>query len=158
MTDALEKAHREVLRQMSTRDGLSEAFSRYVALVRIDEQRKVADRLAEAKRKRNEEMYPYYPDNWEYEDNTWDQAIEIASPLWQLLGEHDWDELLFGGFFCMKCTPEDSDDPDETVMWPCPPLLVAGLTLEKAEDMIRLARDMAKAMPKILESKRREQS
>jgi len=52
-----------------------------------------------------------------------------------LLKLHDWDELIFGGFYCMHCTPDDTDDPDQNVMWPCPTLRAAGVT---DEDAIRI--------------------
>lgn len=49
-----------------------------------------------------------------------------------LLKLHEWDELLFGGIYCMHCTPDDADDPDQNVYWPCPPLRAAGVTDEEA--------------------------
>lgn len=56
-------------------------------------------------------------------------------PLVKLLEEHDWDETIFGGFICMKCTPEDPGF-DDVVAWPCPPLKAAGLTDVKAVEMV----------------------
>lgn len=51
-----------------------------------------------------------------------------------LIKQHDWDILLFGGFFCTHCT---SDDADEVTPWPCPPLLNPGVTAEEASEIIR---------------------
>ncbi|MEU6781454.1 hypothetical protein ABZ912_19800 [Nonomuraea angiospora] len=46
----------------------------------------------------------------------------------RLLALHKYDELLFGGvFICLHCTPNDCDDPDLNVVWPCPSLRAAGV-------------------------------
>jgi hypothetical protein len=47
--------------------------------------------------------------------------------LTALIKEHDWDELIFGGFVCLTCSPDEGDDPD-VVAWPCPALRAAGMT------------------------------
>ena len=57
-----------------------------------------------------------------------------------LIKQHDWDILLFGGFFCTHCTP---DDADEVTLWPCPPLLDAGVTVEEASEIVRADRAAA---------------
>lgn len=44
--------------------------------------------------------------------------------LAKLARKHAYDETIFGGFYCTKCTPEGSDD---NVMWPCPALAEAGM-------------------------------
>ena len=45
-----------------------------------------------------------------------------------LLKLHEYDELVFGGFYCMHCTPDDADDPDQNVYWPCQRLREVGVT------------------------------
>jgi hypothetical protein len=61
-----------------------------------------------------------------------------------LLSLHDWDELVFGGFYCLHCTPEDAEAFDEApVAWPCQPLRDAGLTNEQAIDVIERFRALA---------------
>lgn len=45
--------------------------------------------------------------------------------LAELIKAHEYDELIFGGFICLTCTPDE--DPD-VVAWPCPPLRAAGMT------------------------------
>lgn len=57
-----------------------------------------------------------------------------------LLKLHEYDELIFGGFICTHCTPEDCYDPDDNVAWPCPPLAAAGVTLHEGELIIRVRR------------------
>lgn len=59
-----------------------------------------------------------------------------------LIKQHEYDELIFGGFVCMVCTPnwETGDDPDDNVYYPCPPLRAAGVTNEEAVLIIKLAR------------------
>lgn len=57
-----------------------------------------------------------------------------------LIELHDWDELIFGGFYCMHCTPDDADDPDDNVYWPCPTLRAAGMTDEQAIGLINAQR------------------
>jgi hypothetical protein len=72
-------------------------------------------------------------------------ATVTASPppatLEDLLRDHDWDELIFGGYICLTCSPKEDEegygDPDTTIMWPCPPLRDAGLTDEKATEVVR---------------------
>jgi hypothetical protein len=58
--------------------------------------------------------------------------------LLALLEQHDWDALIFGGFLCLTCTPEEAynEDPDLTVSWPCPPLRAAGMTNQHAEAVV----------------------
>ncbi|MGQ4513618.1 hypothetical protein [Streptomyces sp. DW26H14] len=53
-----------------------------------------------------------------------------------LLKLHDWDELIFGGFYCMHCTPDDADDVDQNIAWPCPPLQEVGVTYDEAARII----------------------
>jgi hypothetical protein len=53
-----------------------------------------------------------------------------------LIELHDWDELIFGGFYCLHCTPDDPDSLDEPIAWPCPPLRDAGMTDEEAAQII----------------------
>ena len=53
---------------------------------------------------------------------------------------HEYDELLFGGFICLHCTPDDCDDPDDNVYYPCPPLRAVGVTNEEAVLIIKLGR------------------
>lgn len=65
---------------------------------------------------------------------------QVSENARDLLAQHDWDELIFGGFICLACTPDDADDPDDNVSWPCKPLLDAGITLLHAEALIKLHR------------------
>lgn len=58
-----------------------------------------------------------------------------------LVDLHEWDELIFGGFYCTHCTPDDADDPDQNVYWPCPTLREAGMTNEEAVEIIREFRE-----------------
>lgn len=53
-----------------------------------------------------------------------------------LLTLHDWDELIFGGFYCMHCTPDDPDSLDDPTAWPCPTLREAGVTDTEAFALI----------------------
>jgi hypothetical protein len=78
-------------------------------------------------------------------------AAKVIDPLPKLLGEHNWDETIFGGFICDKCTP---DDPgwDEAVAWPCKPLRAAGLTDERAVKIIQDHRERIEAEHKAKQS------
>jgi hypothetical protein len=60
----------------------------------------------------------------------------------KLIEQHEYDELIFGGFLCLTCTPEVAynEDPDQTVMWPCPPLRDAGMTDNEAVAVIQAHR------------------
>jgi hypothetical protein len=60
-----------------------------------------------------------------------------------LLKLHDWDELIFGGFYCLHCTPDDAWD--HSIPWPCQPLLDAGVTLDDARQTIAQHRDEIEA-------------
>ena len=62
-----------------------------------------------------------------------------------LLKLHEWDELIFGGFYCMHCTPDDADDPDQNVYWPCPPLREVGVTDVEAVALITAHRSAIEA-------------
>lgn len=59
----------------------------------------------------------------------------------ELIRMHQYDELVFGGYICVHCTPA-TEDADYNVGWPCPPLREAGVTDEEAEGLI-LARRAA---------------
>ncbi|GAA2990354.1 hypothetical protein GCM10017559_07940 [Streptosporangium longisporum] len=54
----------------------------------------------------------------------------------ELITLHEREELLFGGFICLHCTPADADDPDDNVYWPCPSLRAVGMTDEEAIALI----------------------
>jgi hypothetical protein len=54
----------------------------------------------------------------------------------ELLAEHDWDFLIFGGACCMTCTPDEVTEPSQVVTWPCPTLRAAGLTDERAQSVV----------------------
>lgn len=58
-----------------------------------------------------------------------------------LIALHEYDELIFGGFICRHCTPDDCDDPDDNVMWPCPSLRAVGVTDDEAIALIKARRD-----------------
>lgn len=62
-----------------------------------------------------------------------------------LLKLHDWDELLFGGFYCLHCTPDDEYSLDDPIAWPCPPLREAGVTDEEARALIEAHREKVAA-------------
>ena len=53
-----------------------------------------------------------------------------------LLKLHDWDELVFGGFYCLHCTPDDELSLDDPIWWPCPPLREVGVTDDEAREII----------------------
>lgn len=57
-----------------------------------------------------------------------------------LIKLHEYDELIFGGFICTHCTPDDCDDPDDNVYWPCQPLRDAGVTDHEAVALIKAHR------------------
>ncbi|MFF9309998.1 hypothetical protein ACF1BS_03715 [Streptomyces sp. NPDC014748] len=63
----------------------------------------------------------------------------------ELFKLHDWDELLFGGFYCLHCTPDDEDNFDEPIAWPCPPLREAGVTDDEARALIVAHREKVAA-------------
>lgn len=62
-----------------------------------------------------------------------------------LLQLHDWDELLFGGFYCLHCTPDDPDSLDDPIAWPCQPLRDAGVTDDEARELILRYREQKAA-------------
>jgi hypothetical protein len=62
-----------------------------------------------------------------------------------LLELHDWDELIFGGFYCLHCTPDDEDSFDDPIAWPCQPLREAGVTDSEARALIRAHREKVEA-------------
>lgn len=62
-----------------------------------------------------------------------------------LLELHDWDELVFGGFYCLHCTPDDEDSLDEPIAWPCQPLREAGVTDDEARALILEHREKVEA-------------
>jgi hypothetical protein len=51
---------------------------------------------------------------------------QTATERTALIELHDWDELIFGGFYCLHCTPDDPDSLDDPIAWPCPTLRDAG--------------------------------
>lgn len=63
----------------------------------------------------------------------------------ELLKLHDWDELLFGGFYCLRCTPDDEDNFDDPIAWPCQPLRDAGLTDDEAREIVVAHREKVEA-------------
>lgn len=63
----------------------------------------------------------------------------------ELLKLHDWDELLFGGFYCLHCTPDDEDSFDDPIAWPCQSLRDAGLTDDEAREIIVAHREKVEA-------------
>lgn len=63
----------------------------------------------------------------------------------ELLKLHDWDELVFGGFYCLHCTPDDEYCLDDPIWWPCPPLREAGVTDEEARALIEAHREKVAA-------------
>ncbi|WP_049568723.1 hypothetical protein [Nonomuraea sp. SBT364] len=60
----------------------------------------------------------------------------------RLLALHEYDELIFGGFICVHCTPNDADDPDDNIAWPCPSLRAIGVDNDEGNAII-LARRAA---------------
>lgn len=57
-----------------------------------------------------------------------------------LITPHEYEELIFGGFICLHCTPDDCDDPDDNVYWPCPSLRAVGVTDEEGVALITARR------------------
>lgn len=57
-----------------------------------------------------------------------------------LIEQHQYDELIFGGFICTHCTPDDCDDPDDNVYYPCPSLRAVGVTDDDAIGIIKAHR------------------
>lgn len=62
-----------------------------------------------------------------------------------LLAIHVYDELIFGGFICTHCTPDDAVTEDDTIPFPCPPLRAAGMTNKMAEQVIKAHREQVRA-------------
>lgn len=62
---------------------------------------------------------------------------KLRSQRAALLALHKYDELVFGGFYCTHCTPEDADD---NVRWPCASLRAVGVTDEEAVAIIEAHR------------------
>lgn len=58
----------------------------------------------------------------------------------ELIKLHEYDELIFGGFICLHCTPGNCDDPDDNVYWPCQPLREVGVTDHEAVALIKAQR------------------
>lgn len=81
-----------------------------------------------------------------------DGPVAIASPALlaevetlraqrdRLLALHEYDEFIFGGFYCVHCTAEDCDDPDDNVFWPCPSLRAVGVTDDEGNQIITARR------------------
>jgi hypothetical protein len=80
-----------------------------------------------------------------------DHALNAAL-LPSLARRHEYDELLFGGFMCLTCSPKEGQEGygevETTVSWPCPPLLAAGMTGEQALDHIEARRAEIEAAAK----------
>jgi len=55
---------------------------------------------------------------------------------------HEFDELVFGGFICPRCTDSEDDDP---VPWPCDSLRAIGVTDDDARQIILAYRAAIKA-------------
>jgi hypothetical protein len=71
---------------------------------------------------------------------------QTATERTALIELHDWDELIFGGFYCLHCTPDDPDSLDDPIAWPCLTLRDAGMTDEEGVALIlafRAKRDAA---------------
>jgi hypothetical protein len=74
-----------------------------------------------------------------------DHDPDVTSDRDALIKMHQYDELVFGGFICVHCTPLHLEDPDLNVAWPCPPLREAGVTDEEAVELIKARRAAIKA-------------
>ncbi|MFI7449580.1 hypothetical protein ACIBQX_18935 [Nonomuraea sp. NPDC049714] len=86
---------------------------------------------------------PHNPDVWALESARKDLLAEVDRLHGQrdrLLALHEYDELIFGGFICTHCTPDDTDDPDDNVYWPCPSLLAVGVDNDEGNTIIRARR------------------
>jgi hypothetical protein len=68
------------------------------------------------------------------------EVEELRAQRAELVKLHEYDELIFGGFYCTYCTPDDCDDPDDNVYWPCPSLRAAGVTDDEAIEIITARR------------------
>ncbi|QQM45104.1 hypothetical protein [Streptomyces liliifuscus] len=72
-------------------------------------------------------------------------VLKDNAELADLLKLHDWDELLFGGFYCTHCTPDDEDSFADPIPWPCLPLREAGITDDDARALIEAHREKVAA-------------
>jgi hypothetical protein len=59
-----------------------------------------------------------------------------------LAAAHEWDELIFGGYICLTCSPKEDapgyGEPESTVMWPCGTLRAEGMTDDEATEIVRV--------------------
>lgn len=62
------------------------------------------------------------------------KAAKLTPDQTHLIAKHEYDEAIFGGFFCNgDCmTPAMRDGITGLVQWPCTPLVEAGMTRDKA--------------------------
>jgi hypothetical protein len=99
-------------------------------------------------------------DSWFYRIGGMPEAIKVigrdtalnAALLPALLKRHEYDELIFGGFMCLTCSPKEGEEgyglPETTVTWPCPPLFAAGLTGEQGVEHVKARRAAVEAAAK----------
>jgi hypothetical protein len=77
---------------------------------------------------------------------------ERRAALHSLVKTHEYDELIFGGFMCLTCSPKEGEEGygevETTVGWPCPPLRAAGMTDEQAVEHIKARRAAIEAAAK----------
>jgi hypothetical protein len=74
-----------------------------------------------------------------------DHSARVATALAEARAEfisdavlaHDYDLLLFGGAYCVTCTPDGDCNSEDLVIWPCPPLTAAGFTVEMAAEVVK---------------------
>jgi hypothetical protein len=119
----------------------------FLKLRDLNTARKTANMIRSLRSSRQADHRPNTPEYYrlEGENNGFNIVIREIDPRARLLKKHDWDELIFGGFYCMECTPEDADDPDQNVYWPCPPLRAVGVTDEEAKEIIKTYRERIEA-------------
>lgn len=61
-----------------------------------------------------------------------------------LVALHVYDELIFGGFICTHCTPDDAVTEDDNIYFPCRPLREAGMTNDMAVQVIKAHREQVR--------------
>lgn len=61
---------------------------------------------------------------------------KLSSGQTLAIGTHEYDETIFGGYYCTLCSVVAEMDGSDLTVWPCGPLLTAGLTVKQAEAFI----------------------
>lgn len=64
------------------------------------------------------------------------RAAKLTGGQALALGTHEYDETIFGGHYCVVCSAAAEMSGADLTVWPCQPLLTAGLTVKQAEAFI----------------------